>query len=76
MNCPQPDSTFSPKDRMSEDCLYLDVYLPLQKDVKGPLAVMMFFYGGSWKYGAASWAPYSGKGILFYFLFLFLFFIF
>ena len=63
-NCWQSDTTFTPLSKMSEDCLYLDLYLPLEKDIKGPLPVMIFFYGGSWEWGAASWPPYSGKGTI------------
>ena len=51
---------------MSEDCLYLNVYRPHAATATGataattnPLPVMLFFYGGSYVYGAASFIPYE-----------------
>ncbi|XP_055700201.1 juvenile hormone esterase-like [Phlebotomus papatasi] len=35
----------------SEDCLYLNVYVPLRPLKKGPLPVMVFFHGGGFQSG-------------------------
>jgi len=42
----QPPTPRSPPARMSEDCLYLNVWTPAQS-ANGKLPVMVFFYGGA-----------------------------
>ncbi|MFH1683692.1 MAG: carboxylesterase/lipase family protein [Candidatus Margulisiibacteriota bacterium] len=55
--CPQPP--VKKVGRMSEDCLYLNVWTPAKKaDEK--LAVMVFIYGGAFTIGAASEPYYNG----------------
>lgn len=58
--CPQ-SGAFSFGVKTSEDCLYLNVFTPASPKTAGPLPVMMFMYGGSWKYGAASFPLYWGE---------------
>ncbi|CAE7933123.1 Ces5a [Symbiodinium sp. KB8] len=44
---------------MSEDCLNLNLYLPTKPAPPGGFPIMLFFYGGSWKEGAASFLLYD-----------------
>ena len=46
----------------SEDCLYLNLWVP-EKQNK-PLPVMMFFFGGSWAWGGTQFSVYDGARIL------------
>ena len=49
--CPQGEMPLS-SGPMQEDCLTLNVYVP--QGARGPLPVMVWFYGGAFEYGAAS----------------------
>ena len=49
--CPQGESPFS-SGPMSEDCLYLNVYVP--KGAPAPRPVMVWIYGGAFTVGAAN----------------------
>jgi carboxylesterase type B len=44
---------------ISEDCLYLNVYRPAGANASSSLPVMLFFHGGSYVLGAASFLPYE-----------------
>ncbi|KNC46583.1 carboxylesterase type B [Thecamonas trahens ATCC 50062] len=48
--CPQPSTGLDQFANVSEDCLYLDVYAPVETP-STPLPVVVYFYGGSWEYG-------------------------
>ncbi|XP_055690588.1 juvenile hormone esterase-like [Lutzomyia longipalpis] len=53
--CPQINFLeMSEKALGKEDCLYLDVYVPQFPATKDPLPVMVFFHGGGWAFGSAS----------------------
>ena len=41
----------------SEDCLYLDIYVPASCTSEKPCAVMQWIYGGGWMMGAPHAAP-------------------
>ncbi|KAE9537486.1 hypothetical protein AGLY_006509 [Aphis glycines] len=43
----------------SEDCLYLNVLVPQQKELNGKLAVMIFIHGGAFNYNGWSVKRYS-----------------
>ncbi|XP_055911613.1 venom carboxylesterase-6 [Eupeodes corollae] len=43
----------------SEDCLYLNVYIPEKPRKSGPLPVMIFFHGGGWECGSGISAFYG-----------------
>jgi para-nitrobenzyl esterase len=47
----------------SEDCLYLNLWVPAKASSK-PLPVMMFFFGGSWAWGGTQFTVYDGGRIL------------
>lgn len=55
--CVQPPDAFTMFAQMSEDCLFLNVYAPKHNDTN--LAVMVFLYGGSWKYGSSNFLAYD-----------------
>lgn len=46
---------------MSEDCLYMDIYVPSTPPPPGGFPVMLFWYGGSWDSGSASFLIYDGE---------------
>ena len=48
---------------MSEDCLFLNVYRPhlTTTNASSSMPIMVFFYGGSYKEGAASFFVYDGS---------------
>lgn len=45
----------------SEDCLYLNVWRPAK--AKGPLPVMVWFYGGGFRTGSAAWTLFDGAAL-------------
>lgn len=47
--CPQPGKV----TEQSEDCLYINVYSPLNAS-SNPLPVLLFIHGGAWQMGAGS----------------------
>jgi carboxylesterase type B len=48
--------------KTSEDCLFLNVWSPL--NVTTPLPVMLFFYGGSWSWGGTQFVLYDAVRVL------------
>ena len=46
--------------KISEDCLYLNVYRPANATSVEKLPVMLFFHGGSYVLGASSFFIYNG----------------
>ena len=58
--CMQSKSSFTPVG-VSEDCLYLNFWLPEHSNTSEPRAVMLFFYGGSWVIGSAMFPIYDGE---------------
>jgi len=63
-DCVQPDQ----ERRMSEDCLYLNLYAPRTSSPNfGNFSVLVFWYGGSFGSGGITKVPvYNGKGIVEY----------
>ena len=59
--CVQPKNSFIEVYPVptSEDCLYLNVYRPANTTSKDRLPIMIFFHGGSYVYGAASFLAYE-----------------
>jgi para-nitrobenzyl esterase len=49
-------------DKMSEDCLYLNVWAPI-KYSKKPLPVFVYFYGGGFQAGDGSEPRYDGESM-------------
>jgi carboxylesterase type B len=56
-DCYQPPQ--SSEVKLSEDCLFLNVYAPPVQENK-TFPMMMFFYGGSWEFGGSSIPIYDG----------------
>jgi para-nitrobenzyl esterase len=59
----------TPPDKLSEDCLYLNIWTPA-KSAKDKLPVFVWIYGGGFSSGSAACAVYDGeemskKGIIF-----------
>lgn len=52
----------SRSDGVSEDCLYLNVWTPAQRNTKG-LPVLVYFYGGGYVAGDASEPRYDGEAM-------------
>ncbi|CAL8104904.1 unnamed protein product [Calicophoron daubneyi] len=46
---------------MSEDCLYLNVWTPMNQTTSSPVAVMVWIYGGSYSSGSANLDVYDGS---------------
>lgn len=61
-SCVQSSGAFTIGTEISEDCLYLNVFTPVNSTGKS-LPVMIFFYGGSWKSGSAG-IIYDGAKIM------------
>jgi len=61
--CPQQGSypPESPPEASDEDCLYLNIWAPMDADTK-PLPVMVWIYGGGLVNGSGSTPLYAGDG--------------
>jgi para-nitrobenzyl esterase len=61
--CPQQGSypPESPPEAGDEDCLYLNIWAPMEAPAK-PLPVMVWIYGGALKNGSGSTPLYAGEG--------------
>ena len=59
--CPQGANAMTKfyKVDISEDCLFLNIYRPLNTSVGDNMPVMIFFHGGSYVVGAASFFVYE-----------------
>jgi carboxylesterase type B len=64
--CMQHHNAFVDFSKMSEDCLYLNVWLPKHAPAANTTGfpTLLFFYGGSWKEGSAMFPLYSGKELV------------
>ena len=60
--CYQPDNGSAP-EKMSEDCLFLNVYTPKNSDGKS-LPVMLWIHGGSWQHGHGNTDIYDGESLV------------
>ncbi|KAL6801428.1 alpha/beta-hydrolase [Trichoderma sp. SZMC 28013] len=58
--CPQFGTTFIETGKQSEDCLFLDIFVPAHKPHKSKLPVKIWIYGGSNEAGGISNAMYTG----------------
>ena len=58
--CAQHANAFTIASNVSEDCLYLNVYTPLNAS-HAALPVLVFWYGGSWESGNAGFPLYWGS---------------
>jgi len=59
--CMQSETYWGILSGLSEDCLYLNIYVPSNSTPPpGGYPIMLFFYGGSYTYGGASFPLYDG----------------
>ncbi|EHK16509.1 uncharacterized protein TRIVIDRAFT_227371 [Trichoderma virens Gv29-8] len=58
--CPQFGTTFIETETQSEDCLFLDIWVPANKPSKSKLPVKIWIFGGSDEAGGISNAMYTG----------------
>ncbi|EDQ85871.1 uncharacterized protein MONBRDRAFT_38638 [Monosiga brevicollis MX1] len=65
-NCMTKISSDYVKGNISEDCLYLNVYRPVNATGDAKLPVMIWLFGGSWEWGGSSFFLYQGRGIVNY----------
>lgn len=63
-SCMQGHDAFTLLTTVSEDCLYLNVFVPTNASTAGPLPIMLFFYGGSWEQGSATFIVYNPSVML------------
>lgn len=61
MQAPFPGDEAPLRTTPSEDCLYLNVWKPAAAQSKGPLPVLVWFYGGAFVTGGTSPAIYDGS---------------
>eukprot|EP00756_Hemistasia_phaeocysticola_P005775 Hpha_TRINITY_DN13493_c0_g2::TRINITY_DN13493_c0_g2_i1::g.131173::m.131173 len=62
-SCAQEQNAFDDFSGVSEDCLYLNVWIPNKPPPDQKYAVMIFFYGGSWTSGSAMFPLYTGEAL-------------
>ena len=64
-SCVQSHGAFVDFSKESEDCLYLNAWVPNEKAkakaAAGKYSAMIFFYGGSFKLGSAMFPLYNGE---------------
>ncbi|KAL6893418.1 Alpha/Beta hydrolase protein [Trichoderma evansii] len=58
--CPQFGTTFIETETQSEDCLFLDIWVPERKPHESKLPVKIWLFGGSNEAGGISNAMYTG----------------
>ena len=61
LTCMQSEWYWGILTGLGEDCLNLDIYVPNKAAPPGGFPVMLFFYGGSFTYGGASFPLYDGE---------------
>jgi carboxylesterase type B len=49
---------------ISEDCLYLNIYVPSECSAGDDLPVIVYFYGGGFSMGSASFPAYNGASLI------------
>lgn len=62
-SCAQKKNAFDDLAPASEDCLYLNIFMPATPSSE-PRPVMLFFYGGSDETGSAMFPLYSGGNLV------------
>lgn len=61
--CPQPNTLGLCSAGMSEDCLYLNVWVPANTTSSSNLPVMVFIYGGAFLIGSDALPGYDGASL-------------
>jgi len=62
--CRYKSSDYIKFHNISEDCLYLNIFVPSGAGPSSALPVMHFLYGGSWEWGGSSFAIYDSAPVV------------
>lgn len=62
-SCPQPSSKGSCSPNQTEDCLYLNIWVPAGATPNSKLPVMVFIYGGAFIIGSDASPVYNGTSL-------------
>lgn len=57
----EAEKIWSPNTNCSEDCLYLNIWVPVNNSHKQPMAVLVWIYGGGFVTGSSTLDIYDGK---------------
>jgi acetylcholinesterase len=55
------EKIWSPNTNCSEDCLYLNIWVPVSHTYRKPMAVLVWIYGGAFVTGSSTLDIYDGR---------------
>jgi acetylcholinesterase len=57
----EAEKMWSPNTNCSEDCLYLNIWVPVNTSAPKPMAVLVWIYGGAFVTGSSTLGIYDGR---------------